>query len=515
MKKWSVFFLCALLTALPFGGVAEALPKVLDAVSQGLTEGLADGIEAAAADGVQAIAAQDLSLSLSAQNARIEEGRTLLLTITAGNPYPTAADVTLTLDLPARLSCAQPMTWQAQLEPASTDPVSGELIPSVKTFTREVTLIPGGGESETADILVEMSMGARFYRAKAALELCVPVISASASLENADDALAAPGETLPLLIDVINDGTAPKDVTVSLVLPDGVSPEGELPAGFSLRGRTLVGAVRVEAGSAAAVRLPLKTDEGLLEDDADASRLIAAVLTVDGKRVPTPMIRVVGPMISAKLIPELKSLEEGQMMDLSITVVNTGLAGADVELRCLLPEGLSMVSSPENTKNAKEEKATATQTEADDKLPPAAMTAGNTGDPPAAAQPVMSEAAVSSFSRDENGTLIYAVRMDPATETEGGIAAATKEIRLRVRADVPVENVGDRLLGASLAWRTDEGDMQLSEAAALRVYQQGFLGLSNAEWNGILLAALLMLVTVCCLYSAVKSDSKAEDYCFE
>ena len=520
MKKWSVFFLCALLTALPLGGVAEDLPQVLGAISQGLHEGLTEGIDVIASAGTQAITAQDLSLSLTAQDARIEEGRTLPLTITAENPYPAAADVTLTLDLPARLTCAQSVSWQAQLAPAGIDPASGELIPSVKTFTREVTLVPGGGVSETADIQVEMGLGARFYRAKTALELCVPLISASASIGDAASALVQPGDTLPLLVDIVNEGAAPKDVAVSLALPDGVSPEGELPAGFALNGRTITGALRVEAGSSAAVSLPLRTEKNLLEGDADASRLIAAVLTVDGERVPTPMIRVVGPMISAKLIPQLDHLEEGEMMDLSITVVNTGLAGADVELCCLLPEGLTIIDAPQKTENAKDtanakKETPATQDEADDDLPPS-MIADDSSEPPAAAaEPVMSEAAVSAFSRDERGALLYTLRMDPATETEGGIAAASKEIRLRVRADVPVENVGDRLLGASLAWRTDEGDMQLSEAAALRVYQQGFMGLDDAEWNGILLAALLMMVTICCLYSAVKSDNKPEEYCFE
>ena len=31
----------------------------------------------------------------------------------------------------------------------------------------------------------------------------------------------------------------------------------------------------------------------------------------------------------------------------------------------------------------------------------------------------------------------------------------------------------------------------------------------------LLLAALLMLITICCLYSAVKSDKGEDDYCFE
>ncbi len=502
-----MFFLCALLTLLPLGATAESLPEVLGAVSQGLTEGLTEGLEKAAQ-----FPDQDLSLTLTAEDTRIEEGRTLLLTITAGNPYPAAADVTLTLELPERLSCAQPLTWQAQLAPAKADPETGALVPSETSFTREVTLTPDSGESDQTEVRVEMSMGARFYRAAAALELCVPVITASASLEGAQDGLIQPGEPFALVVDLSNEGTAPKDVPFTLALPEGVSPGGNLPEGVTLRDRSLLGTLRAEAGSSVSMRLPLCTDEALLDGDADASRLIAAVLTVDGERVPAPMLRVVGPMISVKLIPEHDSLEEGRTMDLAITVVNTGLAAADVELSCLLPEGLSVIDAPKAA--AKKAAPTATEDEADD-LPPAALAEGP-GDPPAAAaEPVMSEAALAPLPRTEDGALVYTVHMEAAKETESGIAAATKEILLRVRADAPLNDVGERMLGTSLVWRTDDGGTHMSEAAALRIYQQGFMGLNSSEWNGILLAALLMMVTVCCLYSAVKSDNKQDDYCFE
>ncbi len=507
MKKWLMLFLCALLTLLPLGATAESLPEVLGAVSQGLTEGLTEGLEK-----VAQFPGQDLSLTLTAEDTRIEEGRTLLLTITAGNPYPAAADVTLTLELPERLSCAQPLTWQAQLAPAQADPETGALVPSETAFTRKVTLTPDSGESGQAEVQVEMGMGARFYRATAALELCVPVIAASASLEGAQDGLIQPGKPFALTIDLSNEGTAPKDVPFTLALPEGVSPDGGLPEGVVLRERTLLGTLRAEAGSSVSLRLPLLTDEALLDGDADASRLIAAVLTVDGERVPAPMLRVVGPMISVKLIPEHDSLEEGRTMDLAITVVNTGLAAADVELSCLLPEGLSVIDAPKAAA-AKKAAPAATEDEADD-LPPAALAEGP-GDPPAAAaEPVMSEAAHAPLPRTEDGALVYTVHMEAAKETEGGIAAATKEILLRVRADAPLDDVGERMLGASLVWRTNDGGTHMSEAAALRVYHDGFLGLSSSEWNGILLAALLMLVTVCCLYSAVKTD-KQDNYCFE
>jgi len=80
---------------------------------------------------------------------------------------------------------------------------------------------------------------------------------------------------------------------------------------------------------------------------------------------------------------------------------------------------------------------------------------------------------------------------------------------------VPIESVKEQLLGASLAWKTNGGETTLGEAVALQISSGGMMGLSHSEWNGILLAALLMLITICCLYSAVKSDKSEDDYCFE
>ena len=480
MKKWLMFFFCALLALLPPAASAESLPEVLGAVSQGLSEGLQEARETLLLSG------QDLSLTLTAPQSRIEEGETLLLTLTAENPYPAAADVTLTLNLPERLSCTQESSWQAQLEGASVHPETGETVPSVTVFTREVTLIPGSGAGEQAELTVEMGMGARFYRAKAPLELCVPLISAGASIEGTQDGLIKPGEPFTLIIDVVNEGTAAKDVPFTLDLPADVFPGGELPEGFSLKERTITGSLRAEAGESTGIHIPLTTRETLLDGDEDASRLIAPVLTVDGKRISAPMLRVVSAMISATLTPELTSLEEGGMMNLAITVVNSGLADADVELSCLLPAGLSVLAA--STKNP--------------------------GDPPAPDAQAVADGDGAPMERAEDGALVYAVHMDAAKETEAGIAAATKELLLRVRADVPLEEARERLLGATLAWRTNAGDTKLSEPAVLRVYPSGFMGLARAEWNGILLAALLMLVTVCCLCSAVRSD-KQDDYCFE
>ena len=508
MKKRILFFLCALLTLLPLSATAESLPEVLGAVSQGLSEGLKEGMQQLNAAG------QDLSLTLTAKDARLEEGQTMQLTLTAGNPYPQPADVTFTLELPDRLSCAQPLTWQAQLEAAKTNPETGELVPSVAVFTRVVTLTPDSGDGEQIELLAEMGMGARFYRAKTALELCVPRISISAALNGAQDSRIEPGDAFALDIAVTNDGTAPKDTTLSYRLPDGVSPAGELPAGFSLTNRTIAGSVRAEAASSVSVRLPLMIDADALDGDADASRLIGGMLTVDGKRVDSPMLHVVGPMISAKLIPAQTSLEEGEMMDMTITVVNSGLAEADVELSCLLPQGLSVVDTPAEKAKAKDTQDAATDGESGEQIPPIAAPEDGGLPPSPDAQAVMSESILRPETRAEDGALIYRLHMNAATQTDSGVAAASKEIRLRVRADVPTQDTGDRLMGTTLAWRTDDGDAHLSEAAALRVHGEGFMGLSSGEWNGILLAALLMMVTVCCLYSAVKADDK-EDYCFE
>ena len=488
-----MFFLCALLPLLPLSATAESLPEVLSAVSQGLNEGLKEGmLQLNTAD-------QDLSLTLSAKDVRLEEGQAMQLTLTAGNPYPQPADVTFTLDLPGRLSCTQPLTWQAQLEAAKTDPATGKLVPSVAVFTRVVTLTPDSGDGEQVELCAEMGMGARFYRAKTTLELCVPRISSSAALGSADDNRIEPGDAFALDIAVANDGTAPKDAAISYHLPDGISPEGALPSGFALRGRAISGIVRAEAASSVCVQLPLQADADALNGDADASRLVGGMLTVDGKRVDSPMLQIVGPLICAKLIPAQMSLEEGEMTDMTITVVNSGLAEADVELSCLLPQGLNVVDIPAEKAKAKDTQDAATDGEADEEIPPAAA-AEDSGLPPSPdAQAVMSESILRPELRAEDGALIYRLHMNAATQTDSGVAAAAKEIRLRVRADIPVENVGDRLLGASLAWRTDDGEAHLSEAATLRVHGDGFMGLSSSEWNGILLAALLMMVTICCL----------------
>ena len=88
----------------------------------------------------------------------------------------------------------------------------------------------------------------------------------------------------------------------------------------------------------------------------------------------------------------------------------------------------------------------------------------------------------------------------------------TRVLDLRVRADVPQENIREKMLGATLAWTTDGGQTQLGEAVALRVYSPMFLGLTGDEWSGIFWAGLLLVITVACLYAAVCADSQKDDY---
>ena len=57
--------------------------------------------------------------------------------------------------------------------------------------------------------------------------------------------------------------------------------------------------------------------------------------------------------------------------------------------------------------------------------------------------------------------------------------------------------------------------MQLGEAVAMRVVRPEFLGMSRADWNGVFWASVLLVVTVLCLYVAVRRESKEEDFCCE
>lgn len=488
MKKGFLLVLAVLLALLPSAGWAEGLPELFTAVQEGVSEGLTLGA-AQAMDG-------DLTLELSAGGAeggaRVEEGQSLTLTLTAGNPRPEDTPVAIELHLPQRLHCAAETTWQAVLPAAQADPETGLLVPSQTVFTREIALA-AGGISEAVTLEAEMSLGTRFYRARTPLAICVSDVSASADVLGADGGRARLGDALTYCTEIANAGMAAKDVPVELILPDGLALAGELPEGFVMTGRRISGQVRAEAASAddagAAASLmtlefPVTVEPDALDGDADATRLLASTLRVDGERIAVPRVQLCAPRISARLIPESSSLETGEETTLRILVVNSGLAEADVRLTCVLPEGLTLAGEEQADADAQEaQTASAQQDEGPQKL--------------------------------ENGALVYALHVPAAEEGESGVCAATTTIRLRVKAEAAQDNLKERLLGTSLAWDVDGGEAQLGEAVALRVKGEAFLGLTRGEWNGVFWAALLLAATIACLCAAVHTDKSDEDYSFE
>ena len=99
MKKICLIVLAAVCLLLPAAGMAQGLPDFFQAVQTGLSEGLSVGAAqtAAAMD-------KDLTLELSAQEDRVVEGGTVVVTITAQNPRPVETNVSLTLATPERLT---------------------------------------------------------------------------------------------------------------------------------------------------------------------------------------------------------------------------------------------------------------------------------------------------------------------------------------------------------------------------------------------------------------------------
>lgn len=498
MRKWNIMFLALCLLLLPAAGTAQELPELFSAVYDGIGEGLETGVTAALA-GME----QELELEMKARSARIEEGKTVTIEITAGNPRPTQTAVRLSLALPERLSAAPDTAWEAVLPAAQLDLESGELIPSVTVFTREITLEPGSGDSEQAELECELAMGTRFYRARTALELCVPDVSVSAKVDGVSEGKLTPGDAFAYEIEVVNSGAAPKDVALQLVLPQGVALEQELPQGFALTGQTIHGQVRAEAAaadaagtspSAAIIRLPVRVAEDALDGDADAVRLMSGVLRADGERVPLPRIQVCDAKVSAKLTADSEELEAGEETSLRIVLVNSGLVPADVQVSCMLPEGLVLAG--------KETQAT-----------PGEAAAKDDGDSGMAAGEVVAQAQSVPAMTQENRTLIYDVRMDAAEQTEDGVAASTQVIEIPVRAQETKKNLSEQLVGAALSWTVDDGQAQLGDALAMRVHRAEFMGISEAEWNGIFWASLLLLIMVVCLFAAVRSERKKEDFC--
>lgn len=489
MKKTCILALAALCLALPATGAAQGLPDFLTAVGEGVQEGVAVGAAAVAES-------EELTLALELGDTRVEAGKPLGLTVTAVNPRAVDTPVTLTLNLPDRLTCAQGASWEAILPAAKP----GE--PSVTVFEREVMLAPGGA-SETAELVCEMSMGTRFYRARQAVDLCVADISVTAALNGADDGRVQPGDAFAWRIEVKNAGTAARDVALDLTLPDGVTLQREAACALKKSGARMTGTVRAEAAQAgeasvAVIELPVKVDEDALEGDEDAVRLMTGALFADGERVPLPRVQVCGPKISVRLVPDADELEAGETMALRVMVVNEGLAPADVELSCVLPEGLTL-EADKPVKAATPAEAAVMDGE-DGALPPQGV--------PASGE--LSREQTITAAKDNRVT--FTARMDAADEGESGVTASTQVFEMRVKAQAPQKNLHEKLVGTALAYSVDGGPAQLSEAVAMRVYIPAFLGITNADWGGIFWASVLLLVTVLCLWAAVRSDDK-EEYC--
>lgn len=505
MKKTSMLLLCCLCLILPVTGAAEGLAGVAAAMGEGVTFGLREGVKLASA-----IRSEDLTLALETAGARIEEGQKLTLTLTAGNPREEAVPVTIDLKLPERLAASMETTWQALL-PAAEVRADGSVTPSVTTFTREIAIV-SGEESEEVGIAAEMAMGTRFYRAQTALQICMSDVAVTAGVQGAQDSRVEPGEAFSYVIEVTNAGMAARNVPLEIMLPADAELAGELPGGFALADGVITGQVRAEAaqidavGAAASsltLELPVTVRGDALDGDEDAANLIAGSLRADGERVPMPRVQVCAPRISARLVPEADKLEAGEEMDMRILVVNSGLADADVEVSCVLPQGLALIG---NEAVSGEEEATPDEAAAAD------MDDGDGTKPTAAA--VVTEAAPEIvFEQGENNTLIFSMHMDAAKEDETGLTANTQVVQLRVRAEEPQEDLDERMLGAALCWSTDDGQMQLGEAVALKVYDNSLLGVNKEEWSGIFWAGILLIVTVVALYSAVHSHRDEEDYC--
>lgn len=501
MKKRNMLLLALLLALAPAAGSAQDLPELFGDVYESIGEGLAQGA-GLAADSL----GEELTLSLTTDSARVEEGKTVVLTVTAGNPLAREVSVGVTLELPERLRASEETAWEATLAPAQLNEETGELTPSVTTFTRELTLLPGGG-SEQAVIGSELEMGTRFYRAQTPLALCVPDVSVSAGVDGADNHRMQPGDAFAYRIEIANAGDAPKDVTVEMVLPQDVTLTAQLPEGFAQAGSVIRGQVHAQAAegetaSSAVITLPAVIAQNALEGDEDAHRLIAGTLRVDGERVPLERIEVCDAKINARLLADTERLEAGEETTLSVVVVNSGLAAADVRLSCMLPEGLSLAVAEEEQEEATAAETQAVPTDGGDNLP---MTGTAVPGEPQAA-PVMTR---------QDRTLVFDLHMDAASEEADGVIASTRVIEIPVVADAPQDNLGEQLVGASLAWSVGEEPMQLGEAVAMRVVRPEFLGMSRADWNGVFWASVLLVVTVLCLYVAVRRESKEEDFCCE
>ena len=496
MRKWNMMVLVLLLAAVPAAGMAQELPQLFGAVYESIGEGLAAGAQMA-----QSMQESELTLTLETDQAQLEEGKTATLTVTAGNPLPHETAVRFTLDLPEYVTADGETTWEALLPAAAVDEATGEATASQTTVMRRIALTPDA-QSAQCEIRCEMEMGTRFYRAQTPLQLCVSSIAASAFADGTQDGRLNPGDAFSYRVALTNSGDAPKDVALELTLPERVTLGGEIETGFAQAGQKISGMVHVPAAqgdtdACVEVAFPVMIAPDALKGDEDAQRLIAPVISMDGQAVAAPRVQVCGPKISARLLAQDESLETGEETMLSVVVVNGGLAEADVQLSCVLPDGLTLAGERED------EDKKITPAVQDDQLPGAGE-----------AIPVEGEAAAPVLQQ-ENRTLVFDLHMDAAKQTADGVIAHTQVIEIPVRAQIEQGRMTQQALGTALAWSVGEEQAQLGEAVAMSVRPQTILGLTRADWNGVFWAGVLLLVTMVCLYAAVKKEKREEDYCFE
>lgn len=497
MRKWNMMLLALLLVTVPAAGLAQDMEQLFTQVYESIGEGLAMGAQAA-----KEAAERELTLELKLDGERLEEGKTLQLTIAAGNPLPYETAVGFDLALPEQVLADGETTWSQTLAPAAIDGETGAAIPSETVITREITLAPGA-QSAMAQILCEMSMGTRFYRADQSVQLCVPSIRVDAYADGTTDGRLNPGDAFTYRVAFANTGDAPKEMALELTLPETAALHGELPEGFMHESGRMTGSVQVPAAQAETpaiveIVFPARIEADALEGDEDAQRLIAPVIAADGEQISAPRIQICGPRIHARMLAPKESLETGEETTLSIVVVNSGLAQADVQLSCMLPEGLMLSDEEEDDKGA--------------------MLPGEAGDDqlPGAGEaiPVGDEAAAPVMHREDK-TLVFDLHMDAARQTADGVIAHTQVIEIPVRAQIAEGKQTQQMLGAALAWSVGGEKAALGEAVAMSVRPETVLGLTHEDWNGVFWAGVLLMLTSVCLYAAVKKDKREEDYCFE
>ncbi len=497
MRKWNMMLPALLLACVPAAGLAQDMPQLFTEVYESIGEGLAVGAQLA-----NEARERELTLALEMDGERLEEGAAMLVTVTAGNPLPYETDVSFELTLPGHVTADGETMWTATLAPATMDAQTGEVVPSEKVFTREI-ILQAGAERAMAQIQCEMSMGTRFYKAAQPVQLCVPQVSVSAYADDTEEGRLNPGDAFAYRVAFANAGDAPKTMNLELMLPETAAVSGELPEGFAMTeekvsGNVLVPAAQGETPASVEMIFPMRVAGDALEGDEDAQRLIAPEISVDGEKVAAPRIQICGPRIHARLMTPKESLEMGEETTLSIVVVNGGLAEADVQLSCMLPEGLMLADEEEEQKGK-----LLPAGQEDDQLP-------GVGE----AIPV-DDGKTAPVMRREDRSLVFDLHMDAARQTADGVIAHTQVIEIPVRARIAQDKQTQQMLGAALAWSVGGKQAALGEAVAMSVRPQTVLGLTSEDWNGVFWAGVLLMLTAICLYAAVKKDKREEDYCFD